>query len=154
MLLRQLQLWLENRTFGFEYPKMVNGSWISFQFTVSCQNSLIENDILRRISEYSTAHSTDAAYIIGGTSTPNLVAQFKDDQWHKLDDLKQGRYRHGSITIGGETMIIGGYAIKEWVFMDCPGLTICQENYWAFIQCASWNGSLGTWRWEEQSDRP
>jgi len=51
----------------------------------------------------------DAVYIIGGYYTKDIVAEFKNDQWRRLADLNQGRYGHGSITIGGETMIIGGY---------------------------------------------
>ena len=64
--------------------------------------------IFSRISEYSTANSLDAAYIIGGPYTPNLVAEFKNNQWTQLDDLNKGRQSHGSITIGAQTMILGG----------------------------------------------
>ena len=60
------------------------------------------------ISDYSTANTPDSAYIIGGAYTENLVAEFRNDQWAKLDDLKQGRARHGSITVGSRTMIVGG----------------------------------------------
>jgi len=61
------------------------------------------------ISRYSTTQTSDAVYIIGGLYTKNIVAEFKNDQWRRLDNLNQGRHAHGSITIGGETMIIGGY---------------------------------------------
>ena len=71
------------------------------------QNNL-KIDHLRRISEYSTAQSPDAAYIIGGTNTLNLVAEFRNDKWNLLNTLIQARYRHGSITIGAQTMIVGG----------------------------------------------
>ena len=60
------------------------------------------------ISAYSTANIPDATYIIGGYYTPNLVAEFRNDQWAKLDDLYYGRYNHGSITVGTRTMIVGG----------------------------------------------
>ena len=67
------------------------------------------------IALYSTTQTLDAVYIIGGALlrgnslyTQNIVAQFKNDQWHRLADLNQGRYNHGSIIIGGQTMIIGG----------------------------------------------
>ena len=60
------------------------------------------------IAYYSTANSPDAAYIIGGFKNQYLVAEFRDDQWTQLDDLNKGRYRHGSITIGTRTMIVGG----------------------------------------------
>ena len=61
-----------------------------------------------QISEYSTAQSSDAAYIIGGRYTKNLVAEFKNDEWRQLDDLIQGRFFHGSITIESQTMVAGG----------------------------------------------
>ena len=62
-----------------------------------------------RISYYSTANSPDAAYIIGGTYTQNLVAEFRDDKWTQLDNLNKGRSAHASITVGTRTMIVGGY---------------------------------------------
>ena len=64
------------------------------------------------ISHYSTASSPEAAYIIGGFNTPdpeNRVFEFRDDQWNQLDNLKKGRDGHGSITVGSQTMIVGGY---------------------------------------------
>ena len=64
--------------------------------------------LFSRISGYSAATSPDAAYIIGGRYTPNIVAVFKNDQWTQLEDLSKGRYTHGSITIGAQTMIVGG----------------------------------------------
>ena len=71
--------------------------------------------IFSRISEYATANSPDAAYIIGGY-TRNLVAEFKNDQWTQLDDLNKGRLGHGSITVGARTMIVGGY-YEKWVMI-------------------------------------
>ena len=68
----------------------------------------LHKESFSQISEYSTAQSPDAAYIIGGRYTKNLVAEFKNDQWRQLDDLKQGRYCHGSITVGTQTMVVGG----------------------------------------------
>ena len=66
-----------------------------------------------RISQYSTANTPDAAYIIGGYYTQNLVAEFRNDQWTQLDDLNKGRFGHGSITVGTQTMIVGGYISGE-----------------------------------------
>ena len=60
------------------------------------------------ISYYSATQTSDAVYIIGGRYTWDIVAEFKNDQWRRLANLNQGRYAHGSITIGGETLIIGG----------------------------------------------
>ena len=64
--------------------------------------------ILRGIFYYSTAQTPDAAYIIGGSFTRDIIARFKDNQWRRLDDLNKGRYGQSSITIGRQTMIIGG----------------------------------------------
>ena len=68
--------------------------------------------LFSRISQYSTANTPDAAYIIGGLYTRNLVAEFRNDQWAQLDDLNKGRYYHGSIDVGTQTMIVGGYSEK------------------------------------------
>ena len=61
------------------------------------------------ISYYSATQTSDAVYIIGGLRTKDIVAEFKNDQWRPLPNLNQGRHGHGSIIIGGETMIIGGF---------------------------------------------
>ena len=61
-----------------------------------------------RIYRYSTASTTDAAYIIGGRYTQNVIAEYKDDQWRKLPPLQQGRQQHTSISFGSDTMIFGG----------------------------------------------
>ena len=67
---------------------------------------------LRRIVCYSTAATSDATYIIGNIQDPvdnsPTIAEFKDDQWRKLGDLTQGRWRHGSISVGQRTMGVGG----------------------------------------------
>ena len=67
------------------------------------------------ISHYSATQTSDAAYIIGGFSNniPSVIAEFKNDEWRRLDDLNTGRYWHGSITLGKQTMIIGGYTNSE-----------------------------------------
>ena len=63
----------------------------------------------RSIRYYSTAHTSEAVYIIGGYHTQDIVAEFKDNAWRQLDNLNLGRNGHGSITVGGQTMIVGGY---------------------------------------------
>ena len=65
--------------------------------------------LFSRISSYSTVNSPDAAYIIGGSYTLNVVAEFRNDQWTQLYDLNKGRSIHGSITVGAQTMIVGGF---------------------------------------------
>ena len=38
-----------------------------------------------------------------------MIARFKANDWLKVGDLAQGRMYHGSISVGDEIMIIGGY---------------------------------------------
>ena len=72
---------------------------------------------LRRIWGYSATQTTDAAYLIGGFSVSlenkggesDEVVRFKDDVWEKIGNLNFNRIFHLSITIGKETLIIGGY---------------------------------------------
>ena len=75
---------------------------------ISFHKFLHKNHFFSRIAEYSTAHSPDAAYIIGGISVGNLVAEFKNGEWRQLDNLNKARDRHASITVGSQTMIVGG----------------------------------------------
>ena len=60
------------------------------------------------IYHYSTTHTPDAVFIIGGHVTGNIVAEFRDNQWKQVATLKQGRSRHSSISLGVYTFIIGG----------------------------------------------
>ena len=57
---------------------------------------------------YSTAQSSDSAYIIGGTYSENVIAEFQESQWRRLNELNRPRLRHGSITVGTKTMVVGG----------------------------------------------
>ena len=57
---------------------------------------------------YSTTSTSEAAYFIGGYHTQELIAEYKNDAWRQLGTLTKGRYKHGSITLGAETMVIGG----------------------------------------------
>ena len=81
---------------------------------VSYCSRLVDNrsrDQFRIVYYYSTAATTDAAYIIGGnqeSSYSTTIAQFKNNKWSKVGDLTQGRQYHGSISVGTETMVIGG----------------------------------------------
>ena len=68
---------------------------------------------LSRIIEYSVASTDEAAFIIGGYSSPmsarlDLIAQFKDETWALYGNLRKGRSDHRSITFDGKTMVIGG----------------------------------------------
>lgn len=64
--------------------------------------------ISSNIHYYSTASTSTAAYIIGGYYTEDIIAEFKNYAWRQLGTLTKGRNRSGSISMGDETMIIGG----------------------------------------------
>ena len=64
--------------------------------------------ILSEIFAYSTASTSEAAYIIGGRYTRDIIAQFKNDAWSQFGTLAKGRSHHGSISFGNELMVIGG----------------------------------------------
>ena len=68
------------------------------------------NMILRYLECYSTASTAEAAYIIGGTNTKEVIAEFKNDAWRQLGTLTKERYGHASISLGDETMVIGGFS--------------------------------------------
>ena len=70
-------------------------------------------DFLIGIHQYSTAHTVDSVFIIGGYHGrfSYIFAQFKDDQWSQFGYLNQRRCQHGSITINRQTMVIGGKTI-------------------------------------------
>ena len=70
----------------------------------------VTGSIFSYIYAYSTASTDDAAFIIGGGDVYDTIAEFRDNQWRNLGSLTKGRRYHGSITIGQETMIIGGYS--------------------------------------------
>ena len=69
-------------------------------------------NIFSLIYSYSTASTDDAAFIIGGwdTDAVDTIVEFRNNQWRNLGSLSKGRYYHGSITIGQDTMIVGGYS--------------------------------------------
>ena len=54
--------------------------------------------------------TSEIAYVIGGQESQNIVAQYNDNIWQKLNNLNTGRYGHGSILIEDKTLIIGGWA--------------------------------------------
>ena len=65
--------------------------------------------IFSNIIYYSTASTSEAAYIIGGYPiTPRIIAEFRRNSWRLVGTLAKGRNTHGSITLNGETMVIGG----------------------------------------------
>ena len=53
-----------------------------------------------QITAYSTAFTSEAAYIIGGEYTREIIAEFKNDARSQFGTLARGRAWHGSITLG------------------------------------------------------
>ena len=47
--------------------------------------------MLSRITHYSTASTNDAAYIIGGFYTLDIVAEFSDYKWTQVGSLNKGK---------------------------------------------------------------
>ena len=66
--------------------------------------------------EYSTASTSEAAYIIGGWTTLSIIAELKNDVWTQFGNLAKGRYSHGSISLGNEFMVIGGRSDGRLVY--------------------------------------
>ena len=62
-------------------------------------------------SQYSVAFTNQAAFFIGGYDGSNwlpFIAKYENDNWSLHGNLKNRRYRHGSITYGTTTIVIGG----------------------------------------------
>ena len=66
--------------------------------------------LFRRIQEYSAVSTSEAAYVIGGIYTMDIIAEFKNGNWRQFGTLSKGRACQGSIKIGNEYMVIGGYS--------------------------------------------
>ena len=120
----------QDRIDGYEYFYLEHWTRLSFHNWVSSigiyiSRFFIKAIIYRSISYYSTASTSEAAYIIGGISGSDIIAEFKNDMWRLLGKLPKGRQEHGSISLGDETMIIGGGAFgyssmetEVWNFID------------------------------------
>ena len=61
----------------------------SLQSKLSSNHPIVK--ILSRISHYSTASTNDAAYIIGGFYTLDIVAEFSDYKWTQIGSLNKGK---------------------------------------------------------------
>ena len=64
-----------------------------------------------RIYKYATASTDSAAYIIGGKSGDervSAIAQFKNNQWLQIGDLKERKDFLSAIFHDGEYLIVGG----------------------------------------------
>ena len=105
----------QNRAHGHEYSNLEQWTRLSLRIVSlislsETQNKKIQTDNLRKMERYSTASTFEAAYFIGGLYTREVIAEYKNDAWRQLGTLTKGRSRHGSITFGTETMVIGGYS--------------------------------------------
>lgn len=90
------------------------------------KSSYLEKKLIVKFScigEYAATQTSNAAYIIGGSCTPNVIAEYKNGQWRQLPNLLQGRAFHGAITIGGQTWIIGGRS---------SGIQFIKTEIWEF----------------------
>ena len=68
--------------------------------------------IFSSIALYSTASTSEAAYIISGLYSGGIIAEFKNNSWRQIGTLSKRRHSHGSITLNDETMVIGGRTEK------------------------------------------
>ena len=70
---------------------------------------------MSRISYYATTSTEESVYIIGGWTADSsngyrtpIIAEYKNDQWYNVGNLKQSRHAPGAIMSGLLTMVIGG----------------------------------------------
>ena len=88
------------------------GTRLSFPFTVSLFLNFWFIFEIFRISNYATASTDSAAYIIGGYDSldegVSTIAQFKNNKWLKIGDLKEEKYSLSAIFHDGEYLIVGG----------------------------------------------
>ena len=98
----------DKKTEIFDMEEM---QWYSDKSMVASETYVVPPDYpftQTGIYHYSTTHTTDAVFIIGGPNTGNIAAEFRDHQWKHVADLKQARSGHSSIPFGSQTIIIGG----------------------------------------------
>ena len=93
-------------------------TWYIYSVLVYARNihkiGRIQIIIFSYIAAYSTASTSQAAYIIGGLHTPDIIAEFKHDSWRQVGTLARGRSWHGSIGLGDDIMVIGGWSGTLW----------------------------------------
>ena len=90
---------------------MGSGTRLSFSFRVSLFLNFWFNFKILRICYYATASTDSAAYIIGGYvggSYISTIAQFKNNQWLEIGDLKERKDELSAIFHDGEYLIVGG----------------------------------------------
>ena len=81
---------------------------VSLVFNLSCISKIL------RISYYGTASTNSAAYILGGyyylngDQRTSTIAQFQNNQWSKIGDLREAKSSSSAILNNEEYLIIGG----------------------------------------------
>ena len=73
----------------------------------------IKSVLFSSMIEYSTVSTSEAAYIIGGTYSSDIIAEFKSGNWQQFGTLSKERAIQGSIKMGNEFMVIGGYSFDS-----------------------------------------
>ena len=93
------------------------GIWprLSFLFDVSLIFNCYFISCIFRISNYGKASTDFAAYILGGFIGPtypnwrtSTIAQFQNNEWRKIGDLREVKSDTYAILHDGEYWIIGG----------------------------------------------
>ena len=99
---------------------MENGTRLSFSFNVSLFLNLCCNSKILRISNYGTASTDSAAFILGGVyyldfimKRTSTIARFQNDKWEKIGELREVKYGLSAILFDGEYLILGGETIKD-----------------------------------------
>ena len=65
-----------------------------------------------RISNYATASTDSAAYIIGGWNgyyKVSIIAEYKNNKWRKIGNLNEPKRDLSVIFKHGEYIVVGGY---------------------------------------------
>ena len=91
-------------------------SFILYQFPNILEILQIPIIIFSHIYAYSTASTSQAAYIIGGRfqyGYQDIIAEFKNGSWRQIGRLVKERGYHGSITLENIVMIIGGASYDQ-----------------------------------------
>ena len=83
---------------------------VSLLFNLSCISKIF------RISAYGTASTNSASYILGGyyylngSKRTSTIAQFQNNQWSKIGDLREAKSSSSAILNNEEYLVIGGVA--------------------------------------------
>ena len=104
----------------------------------------------RYVAFYSTAETLDTAYVIGGQwDSSSIVAQYNNDTWQRLSDMKNARFGHASIVVGDEALIIGGWrneGVQKWA---CQTDFKLSRAFWLRIIYLEWIVKFGNTKREQ-----